>query len=133
MNSLLPLATESIAGHLQFLANLRYQTVGVMIVMTSLCGLAVLVALVAKGISFFPTTKKSLAPEAPKAPVPPATPAAALADGIPAEIRAVIAAAIHVSLKSPHRILHVEPVQNPQLHAWSVEGRRQIFQSHTFR
>jgi len=130
MNSLLPLATESIAGHLQFLANLRYQTVGVMIVMTSLCGLAVLVALVAKGISFFPTTKKSLAPEAPE---PPATPAAALAEGIPAEIRAVIAAAIHVSLKSPHRILHVEPVQNPQLHAWSVEGRRQIFQSHTFR
>ncbi len=126
MNFLLPLATESVAGHIGFLTNLRYQTVGVMIVMTSLCVLAVLVTVVAKGLSFFPTAKKSPAP-APEAPV------AVTKDGISPEIRAVIAAAIHVSLKSPHRILHVQSVQNPQLHAWSVEGRRQIFQSHTFR
>jgi Na+-transporting methylmalonyl-CoA/oxaloacetate decarboxylase gamma subunit len=124
MNSFLLLATESVSGHLEFFKNLRYQTVGVMIVMTSLCGLAVLVALVARGLASAPKSKKPPAPEAPPA---------AVAEGISPEIRAVIAAAVHVTLKSPHRILQVEPVQNLQLHAWSVEGRRQIFQSHTFR
>lgn len=124
MNSLLPLATESVSGHQEFFNNLRYQTVGVLIVMTSLCGLAVLVALVARGLTIVPKSKKPPSPE---------TPPAVIAEGISPEIRAVIAAAVHVTLKSPHRILQVEPVQNLQLHAWSVEGRRQIFQSHTFR
>ncbi len=128
MSFLLPLASESVTARMEFFTNLSYQTVGVMIVLTSLCGLAILVALVARLLSFFPSSKKP----ATTAPSPQA-PATVVAEGVPAEIRAVIAAAIHVTLKSPHRILHVEPVQNLQLHAWSVEGRRQIFQSHTFR
>jgi len=49
------------------------------------------------------------------------------------EIQAVIAAAVVVILKSPHRIHEVRPAANPNLSAWSEEGRRQIFQSHIFR
>ncbi|MEX1118977.1 MAG: OadG family transporter subunit [Terrimicrobiaceae bacterium] len=126
MNGLLPVATESVNGRLEFFTNLQYQTVGILIVITSLCVLAFLVTVVARGLSFVPKAKKP-EPEAPEAP------AVVIAEGISPEIRAVIAAAVHVSLKSPHRILHVDSVPNPQLHAWSVEGRRQIFQSHSFR
>jgi Na+-transporting methylmalonyl-CoA/oxaloacetate decarboxylase gamma subunit len=129
MSFLLPLATESVSGQLGFLANLRYQTVGMMIVMACLCGLAVLVALVARGLSCFPKSAKAVHSR-----TNPDVPTTIMSgEGVPPEIRAVIAAAVLVTLKSPHRILQVEPAQNLQLHAWSVEGRRQIFQSHTFR
>jgi hypothetical protein len=65
-------------------------------------------------------------------------PAPAIADrGIPGEIRAVIAAAVDAVMSGPHRILAISPVGSQdagQLSlAWSVEGRRQIFQSHRVR
>ncbi len=120
------LATESISGRLEFLMNLKYQTVGILIVMTSLGGLAIIVSLVAAALSPG-RAARAAAIEA-------ATPAAEPAAGqIPPEIYAVIAAAVSVTVKIPHEILEVHAAPNPMLSAWSVEGRRQIFQSHSPR
>lgn len=117
------LATESLSAHLDFIRNLRYQSTGMLIVLLSLGTLAVVVGLVARLLE--PGQARPFSSQ----------PAASLnsADAITPEIQAVIAAAVVVVLKSPHRIHEVRPVLNPNLSAWSAEGRRQIFQSHTFR
>ncbi|MCX7868363.1 MAG: hypothetical protein N2322_00275 [Terrimicrobiaceae bacterium] len=117
------LATESISAHLEFFRNLRYQSTGMLIVMLSLGFLAVVVAVVARLLE--PTARPGVAPSR--------SPVAGPAAEIPPEIQAAIAAAVLVTLKSPHRIHVVRPPANPNLSAWSAEGRRQIFQSHTFR
>lgn len=53
---------------------------------------------------------------------------------IPPEVVAVIAAAVHTSIKAGERIVAIHPVpagweQQSQLLAWAAEGRRQIFTS----
>ena len=57
--------------------------------------------------------------------------------GMTPELLAVIAAAIHVTLgDTRHRIVSLSPasqVRADQTSAWSVEGRRQVFQSHKVR
>jgi hypothetical protein len=67
----------------------------------------------------------------------PSVPVAADHDGIPGEIIAVIAAAVDAVMHGPHRILAINPVDvreaSQSVTAWAVEGRRQIFQSHTLR
>ena len=67
-------------------------------------------------------------------------PAAANGDSIPAEIVAVIAAAVDSVMAGPHRILSINPVgaiggPNPfqTSLAWAAEGRRGIFESHKLR
>jgi hypothetical protein len=56
------------------------------------------------------------------------------------ELRAVIAAAVYVTLGSGARIASVEaaprlakPSIDPQMNAWSLEGRRQIHGGHRVR
>jgi hypothetical protein len=56
------------------------------------------------------------------------------------ELRAVIAAAVYVTMGSSARIASVEPAQrlttvnvDPQMFAWSLEGRRQIHDGHKVR
>jgi hypothetical protein len=117
------LAVESVAGHLEFFSNLRFQTVGIMIVMSSLGALAIVVTIVGRAL------EPRIAGGAR------ALPAAAAAPGqdLPPEIRVAIAAAVLFTVKTPHRILTVTQTPDPRLSAWSVEGRRQIFHSHTVR
>lgn len=50
---------------------------------------------------------------------------------VPPQILATIAAAIHATLRVPHRVVAVSP--SNELRAWSLEGRRQVFQSHQIR
>ncbi len=125
MSLLLSVAVASVSGQPDILGNLKYQTVGVAIVMLSLCGLAVFVWLIARLLALFQCSREAVSTRKPLA----------VGDGeeIPMEVRAVISAAVHVALRSPHRILEMHPVRNPQIQAWSLEGRREIFQSHTFR
>jgi hypothetical protein len=52
--------------------------------------------------------------------------------GIPDEIVAVIAASVVATVGGAHRIVALQPV-SPEARAWSLEGRRQVFQSHQFR
>jgi hypothetical protein len=115
------LAVESVAGHLEFFSNLRFQTVGVMIVLTSLGGLAIIVTAVGRAL------EPRIAGGSRMVPVP------APAQVVPPEIRAAIAAAVVFSVRTPHRILTVTQAPDPRLSAWSVEGRRQIFHSHKVR
>ncbi len=58
-------------------------------------------------------------------PTSPETPA----QDIPPHILAVIAAAVHVSVQQPHRIVKV----SSHATTWAIEGRRDHFQSHQFR
>ncbi|GAB4174641.1 MAG: hypothetical protein Fur0032_14360 [Terrimicrobiaceae bacterium] len=123
------LAADAVNGHPTFLHTLSYQTVGIAIVMTSLGGLAIIVSAVAAMLTPSGVKAGAKSPDSKPANVPPS----GSGDQISEEMHAVIAAAVHVALGSTHRILHVEPVRNVQLQAWSVEGRRQIFHSHILR
>ncbi len=78
---------------------------------------------------------KSIAVEAPKPVVETPRPAASSGEAIPAEIIAVIAAAISTFLDRPHRVLSVLPAAPaPVTHSpWALEGRTDIFQSHRVR
>ena len=120
---LLFLATESTSAHIEFFHNLRYQGTGMLIVLLSLGILAVVVSAVARIL------------EQRESPVPETAAARAAGEDptLPPEIQTVIAVAVYMALPSGHRIHQVRPVANPNLSAWSAEGRRQIFQSHTIR
>jgi len=59
------------------------------------------------------------------------SPALTASGEIPLEIVAVIAAAVHVTLGDRHRIVAVERLN--ETNVWSLEGRRQVFQSHQVR
>ena len=55
---------------------------------------------------------------------------------VPAEIVAVIAAAVSVVIEQPHRLVSVQQVLLPvvpHLNVWAMEGRTQIFMSHKVR
>jgi len=58
-----------------------------------------------------------------------------VATSLPADIAAVIAAAVAVAFDRPHRLVSVQQVQTPvpYLNVWALEGRTQIFQSHRIR
>lgn len=82
-------------------------------------------------------------PETPKKPAAPVTSplgsATAAVSGISAEVLAVIASAVAVTVGSKARITAVVPIQpaTPSvemlMQQWSVEGRRQIYSSHQIR
>jgi hypothetical protein len=66
---------------------------------------------------------------------PSLAPAMRVPDGVAsnAHLHAVIAAAVHVTLKDkPHRVVSItDTSHHPQ--AWSLEGRRAVFSSHAVR
>jgi hypothetical protein len=70
------------------------------------------------------------------APVSVAAIATAVAE-VPAELLAVIAAAVYATLGPGHEIVAIEsggqPFANPQILAWSAEGRRTHYASHKVR
>jgi hypothetical protein len=57
------------------------------------------------------------------------------ADTAPAEIAAVIAAAVAMVLGRPHRVVSVQNigVAEARFNVWAHEGRQRIFDSHKFR
>jgi hypothetical protein len=59
-----------------------------------------------------------------------APPHAMPSDEIPADVFTAIASAVYCTLDGNHRIVSVSPAESL---AWSREGRRSIFRSHTFR
>ena len=61
---------------------------------------------------------------------PAVSPASLVTDEIPAELVAVIAAAVQLTLRDAYRIQAIIPVSG---HDWAHEGRRQIFASHQIR
>lgn len=102
--------------------NLSYQGAGMIVVLAALGLLAVVVAVVGS------IARRAAAPR----PAPAARPADGTT-GLPPETLAVIAAAVAVTLQKPHRIVQIRATPNAWLQAWSLEGRRQIFHSHTVR
>ena len=65
-----------------------------------------------------PATASAVAPQTPPS------------DEIPADVFSAIAAAVYCTLGDTHRVVSVTPAESL---AWSREGRRSIFRSHTFR
>jgi len=70
----------------------------------------------------------------PAAPTPvapaPSAPQPAPDAGIPPDVFAVIVSAVHYTLGETHHIVSVSPAESL---AWSREGRRSIFRSHSIR
>ena len=132
INEVVPFA--SLPAYPSFLENLRFQTVGFIIVLAAL-GLLTLV-LISIGWLF----KKWEAQKAASAAG--TTPENSLAlrqEEDPHELLAVIAAAVYSAIGESHRIVSIRPVINGKiigelyLQAWSMEGRRQHFASHKIR
>jgi hypothetical protein len=63
---------------------------------------------------------------------PPTTLAPHQPEAIDEGVLTAIAAAVVVALKQPHRIISVQPDASTQ-HAWSAEGRRELYHSHQIR
>jgi len=69
----------------------------------------------------------------------PTADAASGPSGLSASTLALIAAAVHTTVKGPYRIVGIEhrhsshEEENLQVSSWSVEGRRAIFSSHRVR
>lgn len=59
--------------------------------------------------------------------VPPTKPSSA---EVPADVFAAVVSAVYFTLGEQHRVISVSPAESL---AWSREGRRSIFRSHTFR
>ena len=119
----------AIGGHPGLWEDLRYQTVGLVVVLGALAAIWLVLEVVGAG---FRRLERARAPVR----VDPAArpPAAADEAAIPPEVVAVIAAAIHASVDTPHRIVAVQLADQGAGHtAWSVEGRREIYRSHRVR
>jgi hypothetical protein len=67
--------------------------------------------------------------------VAPQTKAAPVAETMPPEILAIIAAAIAVVLGEQYKVVSVQPSATPmpELNVWALEGRLDQFQSHRVR
>jgi Oxaloacetate decarboxylase, gamma chain. len=107
-----------------FLTNISYQTAGIFVVMGSLTFLMVVVAIMGRLLNPKPRPAPSVVVSPTAASVPD--------DDLPPELRAAIVAAAVASLEGAHRVVEIRPV-DIRLQAWSLEGRRHIFQSHTLR
>lgn len=129
------LATEPIAGHPGFLENLAYQSVGIMVVLTSLGILLLCVTLLGR---FLAVPAPAAAPSVPPAPAPAVADSCSGASVLSPEVCAAITAAVCEVVGTDAAIQSIRPIQpahpaNPFLQAWSLEGRRQIFHSHKLR
>lgn len=123
-----------LSAYPSFLENLRFQTVGFIIVLVSL-GLLTLVLISIGGLF-----KKWEAQKAASAAgITPEQSLALRQAEDPRELLAVIAAAVYSAIGESHRIVSIRPVINGRiigelyLQAWSMEGRRQHFASHKIR
>ena len=72
-----------------------------------------------------PASAAGLAPVPAPAAIPPAPSAE-----VPADVFAAVVSAVYFTLGEQHRVISVSPAESL---AWSREGRRSIFRSHTFR
>ncbi len=131
-----------------FLSTINWGTVGWVLVGT--IALLVVVAAVGRAIAAaFPPNPEHMSsfrkPAAPVVPAPVATPVPAApvpaarvpaAGAISPETMAVIAAAVAVALRGRrYAITNVSPAKAPDIEQlmslWSLEGRRQVYSSHT--
>lgn len=127
------LASSNATGSSSFLESLEIQAVGVAIVLVALGLLALLVAITERLLQQSQKKARQDIQVTPSPGLEAPSNSAQVSSQVPEEVWAVIAASIFHTMGSTHRVLHVEPVSNIQLQAWSVEGRRQIFQSHKLR
>lgn len=132
INEVVPFAV--LPAYPSFLENLRFQTVGFIIVLVAL-GLLTLV-LISIGWLFKKWEARKAAPAAGT------TSEKSLAlrqEEDTHELLAVIAAAVYSAIGESHRIVSIRPVINGKiigelyLQAWSMEGRRQHLASHKIR
>jgi hypothetical protein len=63
-------------------------------------------------------------------PAPAVLPSAPPSAEIPPDVFAAVVSAVYFTLGEQHRVVSVSPAESL---AWSREGRRSIFRSHTFR
>ncbi len=110
--------------------SLLYQATGLAVVLIALCTIWFLLELI--GVFFKRADARvKTAPVSPVATAAPAVASEPPPGTIPAEVVAVIAAAVHVTLGGRHRIHSVTPALSPV--DWAREGRREIFASHKLR
>lgn len=115
--------------------DLGYQTVGVLIVMGALSVLAVVLAILGRlfiNAGAKAAAAKAAAAQASAAQSPPVAVSAGSSAAPTPEMRAAIVAAVYCTVGSHARVLDIQPA-HPELAAWSMEGRRQIFLSHRVR
>lgn len=124
----------SIAEHPSFLENIRFQGVGLVLVLLALGFIAFIVSLTGRLFKKIEKRKPS--------PVISAVPEQLLAltqAEDPQVLIAVITASVYSVIQGSHRIISIKPVVNGKvleelyLQAWSVEGRRQHLASHKVR
>jgi Na+-transporting methylmalonyl-CoA/oxaloacetate decarboxylase gamma subunit len=103
--------------------NLQYQITGILVVLTTLGGLALIVWLAGK---FFILRDRK--------PVAAAKIVAAEVEPIPGAVHAVIAAAVATVLADRQFIIHGVRTADPRANmAWGAEGRRSIYASKNLR
>ena len=139
MLSALPVFTPLLAAieadeSLSLLQDIGYQIVGMLIVLGALGVLCLFLTL--SGRIFALQQKRSAealarAAEAIRS-AEPSHITESEAENLPAELRAVIVAAVYDSLGEGARVLDIQSA-HPEQAAWSMEGRRQIFLSHRVR
>lgn len=127
---LLPLATFAADSRLTLSQDIIYQSVGLLVVIGSLSLLAFVISLLGKVFTAPGSPSSSVFGENPTAAT---TAASHSSETIPPPIQAAIVAAVYATLQQPVEILSVQAAPQPQLAAWSMEGRRQIFLSHKIR
>ena len=104
--------------------NLQYQLTGLLVVLFTLCVLALLVALLGRVISAFEARRTP-------APSPVAVPAP---ETIPGPVFAAVAAAVSTALGDHRFVIHSVQAVDPRLNlAWSAEGRRSIYATRQVR
>ena len=124
------LATVDVGAKMGISQDLSYQSVGMAIVLLALATIALVLFLLGKVFQSTVPAKKAPAP--PTRAATNSAPGTAPADAvISPETFAVIAAAVYLELPGMSRIVEIR--QSPTAQVWSMEGRRQIFQSHRVR
>ena len=118
-----------------FKDDIVYQTVGILVVFLALAGLWFIVAAIGACFKRH-AARQAAAAEQPQQAAAAAAPQQAAAapaqGGIAPEIMAVIAAAVACELGSSHRIINIAPIHQSNL-LWTMEGRAQIYASHSLR
>jgi hypothetical protein len=105
---------------------MNYQTVGMLIMLGVLVYLWLTVNRLSQTVRIL--EQRAITP-VPAKPTPLVT---STADAIDEGVVAAIAAAVALVVRVPHRIVAVQPDSGAQ-HAWSAEGRREIYLSHKIR
>lgn len=130
---LMPLATVDAGSKLGLLDDVRYQMVGLGIVLLALGTITFVLFFLSKIFALalpvkedFPASGNEAAAGSPAASSWPGKDPA-----IPPELFAVFAAAVHLELTGKNRIVEIRQTSTSQI--WSMEGRRQIFESHRIR